>query len=183
MRKAIAIARRVFLRMSVREKLLALLFILVMLFLWTNSLLQRGNQWKSDFSDAGYYLRKQQERLDIEKVITAEYQQALERVEPNKTFSASQLAGRIDDIVRQVGLATKAEINPVKTREGEIFDDHNIRVRLRRIDIGQVIDFNSRIRDESPYINIEKITLTPVRNKETEIDARFEINSFELKRQ
>lgn len=183
MRKALAIVRRVFLRMSVREKLLALLFILVMLFLWTNSLVQRGSQWKTDFTSAGSLLDRQQLWLDIETRTAAELEAALERVEPSKTFSASQLAGRIDDIVRQVGLATKAEINPVKTREGEIFDDHNIRVRLRRIDIGQVIDFNSRIRDESPYINIEKITLTPVRNKETEIDARFEINSFELKRQ
>ena len=183
MRKALAIARRVFLRMSVREKLLALLFILVMLFLWTNSLLQRGSQWKSDFASAGNGLSIQQQWLDIEDRTAMDLEAALERVEPSKTFSASQLAGRIDDIVRQVGLAAKAEINPVKTREGEIFDDHNIRVRLRRIDISQVIDFNSRIRDESPYINIEKITLTPVRNKEAEIDARFEINSFELKRQ
>ena len=182
MRKAFTIIRRMFLRMSVREKLLALLFVLVMLFLWTNNLMQRGSQWKSDFASAGGRLERQQLWLDVEERTAIELEAALERVEPNKTFSASQLAGRIDDIVRQAGLATKADINPVKTREGEIFDDHNIRVRLRRIDIGQVIDFNSRIRDESPYINIEKVTLTPVKNKEAEIDARFEINSFELKR-
>lgn len=182
MRKALAIIRRVFLRTSVREKLLALLFIVVMLFLWTNSLVQRGSQWKSDFVTAGGLLERQQLWLDVENSTAVELEAALERVEPSKTYSAPQLAGRIDAIVREVGVAAKAEINPVKTRNGEIFDDHNIRVRLRRIDISQIIDFNNRIRAESPYINIEKITLTPVRNKEDQIDARFEINSFELKR-
>ena len=182
MSKAIHIARRIFVRMTVREKLLTLLFILVMLYLWTNSLAQRGSQWKSDFDSAGSALATQQYWLDIEDRTAVELEAALARVEPSKTFSASQLAGRIDDIVRRVGLAAQAEINPVKTREGEIFDDHNIRVRLRRIDIGQVIQFNRRIREEGPYINIEKITLTPIRSRESEIDARFEINSFELKR-
>ena len=75
-----------------REKLLALLFILVMLFLWTNSLVQRGSQWKTDFSSAGSLLERQQLWLDVEDRTALELDAALERVEPSKTFSASQLA-------------------------------------------------------------------------------------------
>ena len=174
------IAKRIFKRMSVRERLLALVFILTLIGLWTSSQFQRARSWNDTRQLTGASLQDHQMYLDRADEFRNGLDAALERVEPSKTKSATELAGQIDQLVRQAGLSASADIDPVRSRDGEIFNDHNIRVRLSRISIAQVIEFNSLIRKETPYITVEKVDLSSNQRKPTEIDARFEINSFEL---
>ena len=68
----------------------------------------------------------------------------------------------------------------MRSRQGEIFNDHNLRVRLARISIAEIIELNKLLRQETPYINVQKVNLAANRSKPTQIDARYEINSFEL---
>jgi hypothetical protein len=72
-------------------------------------------------------------------------------------------------------------MDPVKTREGEIFNDHNLRIRLSRISIAQLIKINSLLKQETPYINIQSVRINANKNKPEQLDARLEINSFDLK--
>ena len=181
MRKGLEIAARLFKRMSVRERLLSLVFVLTIVGLWTSSQFQRARTWNEMRNDTATSLENQQMYLDREDEFRRGLEGALERVEPSKTYSASQLSGRIDALLRQAGLSTSADIDPVRSQDGEIFNEHDIRVRLGRISIAQVIEFNSLIRNEPPYITVEKVDLSANRRKPEEIDARFEINSFELK--
>ncbi|MGK0309977.1 MAG: hypothetical protein ACJAYS_000808 [Lentimonas sp.] len=104
----------------------------------------------------------------------------MERVDPKKTFEGAQLSEKIDAILRQAGLSISADIDPVQTREGEIFNDHTIRVRLKRISIAKLIQLNELLRKETPYINIQSIRITKNKNKPEELDIRFKINSFDL---
>ena len=172
---------RFFKRMTVREKLLLLLFILVILVLWTGSLLGRVSQWNQARQQAKTDLATQRQWLGRADEFSKGLEQALERVDPSKTYSGSQLSGRIDSLLREAGLAGSADIDPVRTREGEIFNDHNIRVRLSRISIADLIRFNKLLRQETPYINVQRVRLNANRRNPEELDARFEINSFDLK--
>ena len=81
--------------------------------------------------------------------------------------------------IRRSGLS--ADIDPVSTREGEIFNDHNLRVRLGRISIAQLIQINSLLQKETPYINIQSIRIQKDRRNPSQLDIRYEINSFDLK--
>jgi hypothetical protein len=108
------------------------------------------------------------------------YKQALQRVDPEKTFESTQLSERIDTIIRQSGLSGSADIYPVQTREGEIFNDHTIRVRLKRISIAKLIEISALLRKETPYINIQSVQITKNKIKPEELDIRFKINSFDL---
>jgi len=174
-------AKRLFLRMTVREKCLTLLFILVMLSIWASSLLNRSTEWNNQRQQAQANLQTQQHWLDRSEQFTVGLANALERVDPKKTYARSKLSGRIDSIVRQVGLSGKADIDPVQTREGEIFNDHNVRIRLSRISIAQLIQLNTLLSQETPYINLQSVRVTKNRRNPEELDVRFQINSFDLK--
>ncbi len=167
-------------RMSVREQLLMLLFCLTMLVLWSANIFGRVGTWNDARQQTNADLQTQQLLIDRESTYREGLEAALQRVDPAKTFSASQLSGRIDEILRKARLSSSADIDPVRSRQGEIFNDHNIRVRLARISIAQIIEFNKLLRQETPYINVQKVNLAANRSKPTQIDARYEINSFEL---
>ena len=171
--------RALYKRMSLREKLLSLLFVLVILFIWSNNWLSRLSEWDALRKLSGVELQTQQQWLDRSDLLTEQLTFALERVDPSKTYAAAQLSGHIDNLIRRSGLS--ADIDPVNTREGEIFNDHNLRVRLGRISIAQLIQINSLFQKETPYINIQSIRIQKDRRNPSQLDIRYEINSFDLK--
>lgn len=174
-------ARTLYQRMSLREKLLSLLFFMVVLFLWTNHWMGRLSEWNAARQLATIELLTQQEWLESADFYTEALTTALERVDPAKTYAASQLSGRVDRLIRQSGLSTQADIDPVRTREGEIFNDHNLRVRLGRISIAQLIQLNTLLSAETPYINLQSVRIQKNRRNPEQLDVRYEINSFDLK--
>jgi hypothetical protein len=175
--------RALYKRMSLREKLLSLLFFVVILFLWTNHWMGRLSEWNAARRLADVELQTQQQWLDRGDFYTEALNTALERVDPSKTYAASQLSGRVDNLIRQTGLSTQADIDPVRTREGEIFNDHNLRVRLSRISIAQLIKLNNLLSAETPYINLQSVRIQKNRRSPEQLDVRYVINSFDLKDQ
>jgi hypothetical protein len=180
MQHGLSKAKRLFLRMTLREQGLSLLFILVMLSIWCSSLIHRSSAWNQSRQLAQSTLHTQQQWLDRSEQFTIGLANALERVDPTKTYARAQLSGQVDRIVRQVGLSSKADIDPVQTREGEIFNDHNVRIRLSRISIAQFIQINTLLSQETPYINLQSVRVTKNRRNPEELDVRFQINSFDL---
>ncbi|MEN8662855.1 MAG: hypothetical protein ABF322_06455 [Lentimonas sp.] len=174
-------SKRIYKRMTVREKLLCLLFILVFIFIWTNSWFERTTTWNDTRQLAEVELSTQAQWLERSDFFAEGLARALERVDPAKTYSASQLSGKIDSLLRKASLASQADMDPVRTREGEIFNDHYLRVRLSRISIAQLININKLLKAETPYINIQSVRINAIRKKEELLDVRLEINSFDLK--
>lgn len=173
--------QRFYRRTSLREKLLTLVFILVILTLWTNSWMGRIGAWNDQRRSAAVELETQAQWLERRAEFSAGLERALARVDPSKTYEAARLSGRVDALLREYGLSAQADIDPVRTREGEIFNDHNIRVRLNRISIAQLIAFNEALGMDTPYINIESVRIAANRNNPEQLDVRYEINSFDLK--
>ncbi|MGJ8651839.1 MAG: hypothetical protein ACSHX8_01070 [Opitutaceae bacterium] len=173
--------QRLYKRMSVREKLLCLLFFLVMLFMWADNWFERVSKWNDSRKLTSVELQTQSQWLDRSDYYTKGLARALERVDPSKTYSAQQLSGKIDGLLRAAKLAAQADIDPVRTRSGEIFNDHNIRVRLSRISIADFIRINHLLKQETPYINIQSVRISAGRKNPEELDVRLEINSFDLK--
>lgn len=183
MNRATTSVKALYKRMSLREKLLTLAFVLVILFLWGNSWLGRLSEWNDQRKFIASELEFQEQILERGPEFTEGLERALARVDPSKTYAAAQLAGRIDSLLRSAGLSGRADIDSVRTREGEIFNDHNLRVRLDRISIDQFINFNALLKKDTPYINIQSVRIDANRSNPEELDVRFEINSFDLKEQ
>ncbi|MGZ0657188.1 hypothetical protein ACWPKO_04000 [Coraliomargarita sp. W4R53] len=174
-------ARHLYKRMSLREKLLSLGFILVILFIWSNNWLGRMSEWNTQRELSSIELTTQQEWLNRSDFFSEGLATALERVDPSKTYAAAQLSGRVDNLTRQIGLSGQADIDSVRTREGEIFNDHNLRVRLKSISIAQLIQLNNLLKQETPYINIQNVRIQKNQRNPEQLDVRYEINSFDLK--
>jgi hypothetical protein len=168
-------------RMSLREKLLSLGFVIVILFIWTNNWLGRMSEWNAHRKLSTIELATQQEWLDRSDFFSEGLATALERVDPSKTYAAAQLSGRVDNLTRQIGLSGQADIDSVRTREGEIFNDHNLRVRLKSISIAQLIQLNNLLKQETPYINLQNVRIQKNQRNPEQLDVRYEINSFDLK--
>ena len=172
--------KRIFKRMTVREQLLALAFFLVLLLIWIGSILERSKTWNSIRQQTQSELAVQEKWLNLKAYYEKSYQSALTHLDSKKTFEGVQLSEKIDAILRQADLSSSADIDPVQTREGEIFNDHTINVRLKRISIAKLIQLNELLRKETPYINVQSIRINKSKNNPEELDIRFRINSFEL---
>ncbi|MGB0743648.1 MAG: GspMb/PilO family protein [Opitutales bacterium] len=170
-------------RTSLREKLLTLAFILVILVLWGNNWLDRLSTWNDLRKFSANELEFQKTTLERGPEITNGLKRALARVDPDKTYDAARLSERVDSLLRSAGLSTKADIDPVRPREGEIFNDYNLRVRLNRVTIEELVKINALLKQDTPYINIESVRIAANRRNPEELDVRFEINSFDLKEQ
>ena len=172
--------RMLYKTMSIREKFLCLCFISVLLFIWSNNWLNRTYEWNMLRNLSATELATQQEWLERSSSISVGLNNALKLVDPSKTYAASQLSGKIDSLIRQTGLSNQADIDPVRTREGEIFNDHNLRVRLSRISIAQLIVLNKLLIQETPYINLQSVRIQKNRSNPEQLDVRYQINSFDL---
>ena len=165
---------------SLREKYLLLGFALIILIVWTQSVLERTNQWNEQRTLTKVELSTQQQWLDREAQYEEQLKAALEKVEPSKTFTAAQLSGKVDEIIRRIQLESKADLDPVQSKSGEIFNDHTMRLRVNNISIEQFIRLNTALKLNSPYIEPKSIRISKNQRKPTEMNVRFEINSFDL---
>ena len=181
MNTLIAKIRTLYKTLSLREKSLCLCFVAALLIIWSQNLSSRALKWNIQRDLSATELATQQEWLKRDGAISAGLSDALKRVDPSKTYAAAQLSGQIDGLVRQTGLSNQADIDPVRTREGEIFNDHNLQVRLSRISIAQLIELNKLLQQESPYINLQSVRIQKNRTKPEQLEVRYQINSFDLK--
>jgi hypothetical protein len=168
-----------FLRLTLREKSLFLLFVVVMLTIWLNAQLGQFQNTQSLRQSIERDLAEQQIWLKRAESIQLRLAESLALVDPSRTYSASQLTGRIDNLARASRLT--ADIDPVATRERQIFNNHRVRVRLNRLSPEALLSFTQRLHSESPYITLDRLRLTPNRASAETLDAQFEISSFELK--
>ena len=124
---------------SLREKFLLQGFIVILFLIWTQLFIEKSIKWNNDRKSASIELETQQRWLDREIQYAEALPNALKKVEPSKTFSAAQLSGRIDAIIRSIKLEEKTDIDPVQTRIGEIFNDSD---ELNGISISPKKEFN-----------------------------------------
>lgn len=160
--------------------MLSMLFIIVMLAIWTGSWMGRLSTWNNSRIATAANQMEQSLWLDRANDYANSARNAMERLDSSKTFGAAQLSGRIDNLLRKAGLSTNADIDPVKSTQGEIFNEHTVRVQLKRISIAQMVQFNSLLRKESPYINQLNVRINANRRDREQLDVRFEIASLEL---
>jgi hypothetical protein len=167
-------------RLTVREQLLSLLFVFVMLAIWAASYIGRASAWNDTRKASSASLAEQALWLERAPVYEQSAREVMVKLDSSKTFGATQLSGRIDELLRKAGLSTIADIDPVKSKQGEIFNEHTLRVQIKRTSIIKYNQFNTLLLKEAPYINQQRVYIKANRRKPEELDIRFEIASLEL---
>ncbi|MGB0369773.1 MAG: hypothetical protein ACPGN3_00385 [Opitutales bacterium] len=171
--------RRLFFRLSVREQVLIFAILTVLVLWWLSAELGDWRSHWTRYNSHKFQLQEQQIWIDDKERIEQDLEAALQELESDKTYSASELAGRVDDIAIEKEL--NHSISNQRTSPNEDFNIHSIRISVRRADLRSVIDFCNALQAEAPYLVIESMDISANRSRPTEHDAKFVISSFELK--
>ena len=171
--------RRLFFQLSVREQFLLLAILGVLLLWWLSSELGEWRGYTTNHDSQLFQLKEQSLWIDDRERIEAELQQALRELDSDKTYSASELTGRVDDLARAAGLSYS--ISNQRTDASEDFNAHAVRISIRRAGLRPIMEFCSQLQQEAPYLVIDSMNLSANRSSPTEHDATFILSSFELK--
>ena len=124
-------------------------------------------------------LTMQANMIGNKESIETRLQEELKRLDPKKTYTSSQLVGKLDSFAREAKL--NFDTNSPSTKPGDIFNIHTVRIQVRRAEIGDLINFDKQVKKESPYLGLERVKITAVKSDPRYLNAQFVISSFELK--
>jgi|TARA_B110000438_G_scaffold238047_1_gene235681 hypothetical protein len=172
------IVSKTFFNMKGRERLLLIAFITVVLLWWLSSLIKTGGQQWSAYSSSRRYFNTQTSAIERASFVESQLKQALSRLDSNRTYSDTQLFGKLDNIARSFDL--DFDVSQPTSENSGIYATHTIRVRIDDSNLEQLVRFNQGVQAEAPYIAIAEFKLSANRRDRSKIDATFDIASFEL---
>ena len=165
--------------LPVRERLLLLAFVWVALFAWANNLSRSLRTQSQARGSALELLEIQDIIMAQETAVAVSLNAAREGLDTTRTLTASGLVGRLDNLARASQL--DFEINRTNTQETDLFSFHSVRLAVKQAAISDLIDFESKLRQESPYVSLNRFQIRANRRNPQDLDATFEVASFELK--
>ena len=171
--------RQIFNLMSIRERLLLATIVWVAIFVWATSIAKDSKISVNRFKTTGFQMEEQDVWFSSKAGIDARLTAALRRLDTTKTYSGSELVGKIDTIARGPGI--NFDIGSPRTEDLETVKIHTIRINFRKVEIGDLISFDQKIRDESPYMGLTGVKVDANKADPRLLNARFTISSFELK--
>lgn len=173
-------ARRLFFRLSSREKVLITAFVFTGIGIWAGAVLRGLGELDYSLDVARASLKDQQLWLDEAKSINSRLNAVLSRLKSDKTFTSAELAGKIDEIARRQEGVVFESFTP-RTDSDTEFNLHSLRIRFRRASIGELLNFNEALKEEGPYITLESLRINANKSNPEQLDAQFVVSSFELK--
>jgi len=165
--------------LSLRERTLLTVFFWIILFVWAGSLIKVSKSVYTNLRNTDYQLKYQDQVISEKDNIKMRLNHALERLEPKKTYSSSKLVEKLDNLARKAGL--NFDINSPGTQEGDIFNAHTVRIQFKKSGIEDLIAFDQKIKEESPYLGLERMRIVANKADPRQLDAQFLVSSFELK--
>jgi len=166
--------------MSLRERILLIAFIWVVLFIAFGYCMRWTSHNRSEWSQLTLLLNAQQELFAQRPTVEAQLDEMLLRFNREKTFSASKLNERVDELARSIELVF-VNSGFIKTEHGVTVSLHTLTGFIKRKKIGQILEFEELLRAEYPYITLDNLKLTAETGNPEFLTARFVIKSFELK--
>ena len=164
--------------MSLRERVLLTVFLWFGVLAWLGSAANSLGTARQNWSQAGAQLDLQEEWFDNREEIETRLKSAQQRLDPQKTYSGARLVGLLDTFARETG--ANFDINAPVTKSGDIFNIHTVRVRFNKAGIATLIEFDIKIKGQSPYLGLERVQVDAQKSDPRLLNAQFIISSFEL---
>jgi hypothetical protein len=166
-------------RFSPREKMWLLSLLGIVLLLWGLSLNNRCRLFLQNWETTATQIKGYKYWISNASTIRANLDHVLKWIDPQKTLTGTQFAGKAEDIARNTRL-TYSMTSP-KTREGDIFDAHTLQLRCENATLDSLIDFEDRIHAEKPYMGLEKVKLGASEYNPSLVEADFDLIALQLK--
>lgn len=167
-----------FFSLLLREQILLLLFVLIIFAVWASSLVTKWSEARTDYRRSNQSLSFQKMVLAEESNIEKQLVELQQKFDQSKTLSLFKLSERIESLTRQAEVG--GDVTRPNTEKGEVFNVNTVEVLIKSKKIGKIMVFTQLLKDQSPYISINDLKITPQKSNPNLLDARFRVSSLEL---
>lgn len=171
-------ARRGFFKMSMREKVLALLFAIALVLVWGTWQLDRQSLLKERHWDAGVVETGQQNWLSEEPRHRATYESQKAAIDLDALPTRDEVSGQIDTLVRRAGFST-FDFPPPRTEVGAEMNFHTFQLVVQKATYAKIKNFTKTIKAELPYLSLERVVIQAQERDDDFLNVRYVFKSIE----
>jgi hypothetical protein len=174
----VAFARIRFFRLSMREKILMVLFIGALLGVWFSFQMERHGTARYDIRVANFTAQNQGKEIASQGTTAEQYNALIKDINLSKLPSVNEVNARIDDLIRKYGFAD-FKINPPRSSVGRPLSFHTFTIDLGKANYNRLIEFTNEIKTSLPYVSLQQITIQAQRRTPQFLDVKLELKSIE----
>jgi len=163
-------------KLNQREKMLMAIIMWTIVIVWMSNTLGSMNDLGSNLRDVGGRLSLQQVKLEMASSIKKQLSVYKDKMGSEKTFSGNELAVTVTNLASRQGLRY-SHVRKPKTEENGLLDLHTMTINFRNANIEQLIAFDSMIKEHSPYMVLQYVSISA--EKPPLLSADFRIRAFE----
>lgn len=165
-------------KLSLREKSLLVGFAWIVVLILLSVTMDQWSVTLASITKNKQTLTTQAMWLAKEDTIQEQLLKAIEKVNPEKTFSANKLVAEIESYARQENI--NYELSSPKTESGDLYNIHSVYLNIRSANIKELLALNSKIHAHFPNLTLAALALSANRMNPTQLDAKLTISSIEL---
>lgn len=172
--------RAIFLRFSISEKTLLVVFALLIVGVWFLSFNRRAWKFKAEARATSSELALQQQWLDNRTTIEEAAKKTADWLGAAKTLDATALNAAVVGMAAEAGL--RASTGDQREESTVQFNVHTLVVRIDKAEWGALSKFYLAMQSRSPAIGIEQCTLIPDRATPGLTSATIRVSAPEVVR-
>lgn len=170
--------RRSFVKMSMREKALVLLFAFALVGFWFSWQLDRHQRTQESVSAAHRTAAEHEMILAYAPSIQANYEHLISLIDLDSLPAKDEVASQIDALVRQAGFSDFSLGQP-RTEEGTGFKFHTVQLVVQKEPYQKMKNFTETLKAELPFVSLERIVIQAQARDDQFLDVRYVLKSIE----
>ncbi|MGE9291052.1 MAG: hypothetical protein ACQKBT_08685 [Puniceicoccales bacterium] len=170
--------RERFFRLSLRERLIAVVLLLAVGIFWGSSVLSGFREVLDQNQRISAELEFQDIILSRESSVEQEIALQLKRMDAQRSLTASSFVEAVDQFSRGVGL--RPDMDPVETMEGEMVSVHHLELYFYNVAIIPLIDLIRRLENDGIPVSIDAMLLSVNERSPERLDVSLRLAGFEF---
>jgi type II secretory pathway component PulM len=163
---------------TMREQLLVTGLVLMFAVTWLVSALGRIQGRITDWRSARQEHSAQNLWIERQAEIEERAAAAIRNLDPSKTYDPTRLNSALTTMASNAGLSPT--IDPARTEKTAQFAYHTVRVTFRRANLSALLAFYDELVKQTPYLNLESVSLQSDRNAPTQLGAVLQISAPQI---
>ena len=170
--------KTLFFGLNARERLMALLALGILAFLWVTAAYGRVNEVWANWTDLEKKAAFHRARFAEEKKIRAEVAIAVQGLDEGRGYDKARLVAEAFAAAKEAGLTPSTEA-PTTVKAGR-FAVHSLQMTCRKADMASLVKFYEAIRPRAPYLALGNLTIQSDRGKEATVTVNMQVTALEL---
>ncbi|MBK1878051.1 hypothetical protein [Pelagicoccus mobilis] len=171
-------ARRVFFKLSMREKGLALLFVLALVFIWFSWQMDRHSALGAKHDNVRRTEQMQELELSEGPNIRSTYQDQISAIDLASLPSRDEVRAQVDALVRRSGFSS-FDLGEARTEAGADLNFHTFQLVVQKSTYQKIKSFTQTIKTELPFLSLERIVIQAQARDDNFLDVRYVFKSIE----